>query len=145
MLSVAHRPAHLEDSQMYGKMTCRVDPPSFGINYDSISFRQLSCYIVFRTILTLDFFVVQRVVGKVCWGGLRSPGRPAVRFLWGTAAGILPKQISLTILQPKKQFCRLYLGEQILSKSFPLITKDLLSILRNVMKEIPDERTARHR
>ena len=32
---------------MQGKMTCRVDPPSFGINYGSISFGQLSDYIVF--------------------------------------------------------------------------------------------------
>ena len=31
-------------------MTCRVDPPSFGINYGSISFGQLSDYIAFCTV-----------------------------------------------------------------------------------------------
>ena len=31
---------------MLGKMTCRVNPPSFGIMYGSISFGQLSGYIV---------------------------------------------------------------------------------------------------
>ena len=36
---------------MYGNMTCRVDPPSFGINYGSISFGQLSGYIVFCILL----------------------------------------------------------------------------------------------
>ena len=33
-------------------MTCRVDPPSFGINCGSISFGQLSGYIVFCILLT---------------------------------------------------------------------------------------------
>ena len=41
----------VKDSQMLGKMTCRVDPPSFGRNYGSISFGQLSGYIVFCILL----------------------------------------------------------------------------------------------
>ena len=43
--------AGLEDSQMAVKMTCRVDPPRFGINYGSVSFGQLSGYIVFCILL----------------------------------------------------------------------------------------------
>ena len=46
-------------------MTCRVDPPSYGKNYGSISFGQLSGYIVFCILLI---------------GGLRPPYRYGTNY-----------------------------------------------------------------
>ena len=55
-------------------MTCRVDPPSFGINYGSISFGQLSGCIVFCILLI---------------GGLRPPYRYGTKY---NVAGKLAKR-----------------------------------------------------
>ena len=41
----------VEDYKEYGQVLGREDPPRFGINYGSISFDQLSGYIVFCILL----------------------------------------------------------------------------------------------